>query len=104
MSVPLLDLQRQYATIKNEIDDALMRVVASQRFILGSEVEALERAIAGYVGSKHAIGCASGTDALLLASARVMPRRLEATGYAFQHARLDAALRAVLTKPTAVAG
>ena len=66
MSVPLLDLQRQYGTIKKEIDDALTRVVASQRFILGGEVEALERAIASYVGSKHAIGCASGTDALLL--------------------------------------
>jgi dTDP-4-amino-4,6-dideoxygalactose transaminase len=66
MSVPLLDLQRQYATIKTEIDDAVMRVVTSQRFILGPEVEQLERAIASYVGSKHAIGCASGTDALLL--------------------------------------
>ena len=67
MSVPLLDLQRQYATIKTEIDDAVMRVVASQRFILGPEVEELERAIADYTGSRHAIGCASGTDALLLA-------------------------------------
>ena len=66
MSVPLLDLQRQYTTIKGEIDDALMRVVASQRFILGPEVEKLEQAIATYTGSKHAIGCASGTDALLL--------------------------------------
>jgi dTDP-4-amino-4,6-dideoxygalactose transaminase len=66
MSVPLLDLQRQYATIKRDIDDAVMRVVASQRFILGPEVEKLEQAIAFYTGSKHAIGCASGTDALLL--------------------------------------
>ncbi len=72
MTVPLLDLQRQYATIKTEIDDALMRVVTSQRFILGGEVEALERAIAAYVGSKHAIGCASGTDALLL-SLKALP-------------------------------
>ncbi|HEY0810247.1 MAG TPA: DegT/DnrJ/EryC1/StrS family aminotransferase [Longimicrobiales bacterium] len=67
MSVPLLDLQRQYTTIKSEIDNAVMRVVASQRFILGPEVEKLEQAIASYTGSKHAIGCASGTDALLLA-------------------------------------
>ena len=72
MSVPLLDLQRQYATIKNEIDDALTRVVSSQRFILGGEVEKLEQAIGGYVGSKHAIGCASGTDALLL-SLKALP-------------------------------
>lgn len=72
MSVPLLDLHRQYATIKTEVDDALMRVVTSQRFILGSEVEALERAVAAYVGSKHAIGCASGTDALLL-SLKALP-------------------------------
>lgn len=67
MSVPLLDLQRQYTTIKNEIDEAVMRVVTSQRFILGSEVENFERAVAGYTGGTHAIGCASGTDALLLA-------------------------------------
>jgi dTDP-4-amino-4,6-dideoxygalactose transaminase len=66
MSVPLLDLQRQYTTIKREIDEAVMRVVGSQRFILGPEVEQLEHAIAAYTGSKHAIGCASGTDALLL--------------------------------------
>lgn len=66
MSVPLLDLQRQYATIKPEVDDAVMRVVTAQRFILGSEVEELEHALAAYVGAKHAIGCASGTDALLL--------------------------------------
>ncbi|HEY0303603.1 MAG TPA: DegT/DnrJ/EryC1/StrS family aminotransferase [Longimicrobiales bacterium] len=72
MTVPLLDLQRQYATLKNEIDDALTRVVTSQRFILGAEVETLERAIAGYVQSKHAIGCASGTDALLL-SLKALP-------------------------------
>ena len=67
MSVPLLDLQRQYKTIKNEIDEAVMRVVTAQRFILGSEVENLERAVQAYTGARHAIGCASGTDALLLA-------------------------------------
>jgi len=67
MSVPLLDLQRQYRTIKNEIDAEMMRVVASQRFILGPDVEKLEKEIATYVSSRHAIGCASGTDAILLA-------------------------------------
>jgi dTDP-4-amino-4,6-dideoxygalactose transaminase len=72
MSVPLLDLQRQYKTIKNEIDEAVMRVVTAQRFILGSEVENLERAVAAYTGAQHAIGCASGTDALLL-SLKALP-------------------------------
>ncbi len=72
MSVPLLDLQRQYTDIRNDIDNALQRVVASQRFILGSEVEAFEQAIANYTGARHAIGCASGTDALLL-SLKALP-------------------------------
>ena len=67
MSVPLLDLQRQYASIKEEIDSAVMRVVASQRFILGPEVEALEQDVHAFTGARHAIACASGTDALLLA-------------------------------------
>jgi dTDP-4-amino-4,6-dideoxygalactose transaminase len=67
MSVPLLDLQRQYHTIKDEVDREVMRVVASQRFILGPDVERLEAQLADYTGSRHAIGCASGTDAILLA-------------------------------------
>ena len=66
MPVPLLDLQRQYATIKSEVDREVMRVVASQRFILGPDVEKLEAEIAEYTGSRHAIACASGTDAILL--------------------------------------
>jgi dTDP-4-amino-4,6-dideoxygalactose transaminase len=67
MSVPLLDLTAQYRTISDELDAALMEVVRSQRFILGPAVERLETEIATRVGSRHAIGCASGTDALLLA-------------------------------------
>lgn len=67
MSVPLLDLQRQYQTIKADIDREVMRVVASQRFILGPDVERLEAQLAEYTGSAHAIACASGTDAILLA-------------------------------------
>ncbi|MGQ0814195.1 MAG: DegT/DnrJ/EryC1/StrS family aminotransferase [Gemmatimonadota bacterium] len=67
MPVPLLDLQRQYTTIKDEIDREVLRVVAAQRFILGPDVEAFEQQIAAYTGSSHAIGCASGTDAILLA-------------------------------------
>lgn len=67
MDIPLLDLTAQYATIREEIDRALAAVVASQRFVLGPVVEAFERAVADRVGVPHAIGCASGTDALLLA-------------------------------------
>jgi dTDP-4-amino-4,6-dideoxygalactose transaminase len=66
MPVPLLDLQRQYKTIKDEVDREVMRVVESQRFILGPDVEKLETEIAEYTGSRHAIACASGTDAILL--------------------------------------
>lgn len=64
--VPLLDLTEQYRSIKAELDAAVMGVVESQRFVLGPEVEALEAELAAYLGVKHAIGCASGTDALLL--------------------------------------
>lgn len=66
MNVPLLDLAPQYQSLKADLDAAVMRVVTSQRFILGAEVEALEGELAAYLGVKHAIGCASGTDALLL--------------------------------------
>jgi dTDP-4-amino-4,6-dideoxygalactose transaminase len=65
--VPLLDLHAQYATIASDVRAALERVIASQHFILGPEVEAFEREIAAYSRVKHAIGVSSGTDALLLA-------------------------------------
>ena len=68
-AVPLLDLQRQYARIREEVLAAIERVCASQQFILGAEVEALEREIASFTGSAAAVGCASGTDALWLALA-----------------------------------
>ncbi len=67
MNVPLLDLKAQYETIREEIEEAMRRVAESQYFILGPEVEELERDLAGYLGSKHTIGVSSGTDALLLA-------------------------------------
>ncbi len=67
MKVPLLDLARQYASIKRDIDAALSRVVASQRFVLGPAVQVCEEAVAAYVGSAHAVGVSSGTDALLVA-------------------------------------
>jgi dTDP-4-amino-4,6-dideoxygalactose transaminase len=66
MKVPLLDLKAQYATIKDEISQALERVFESQYFILGGEVKDFEDAMAKKLGVKHAVGCASGTDALLL--------------------------------------
>jgi dTDP-4-amino-4,6-dideoxygalactose transaminase len=65
--VPLLDLRAQFATIREPIYEAMQRVVESQHFILGPEVEALEREGAEYCGARRAVGCSSGTDALLLA-------------------------------------
>jgi dTDP-4-amino-4,6-dideoxygalactose transaminase len=65
--VPLLDLKAQYATIRDEIKEALDRVLESQRFILGPEVEALEREVAAYSQCRFGIGVSSGTDALLVA-------------------------------------
>ena len=67
MAVPLLDLKPQLAGIQADVMRAIERVVSSQLFILGSEVADLERELAAYVGAPHAVGCASGTDALVLA-------------------------------------
>ena len=67
MKVPLLDLQAQYATIRADVRAAIDRVFESQQFVLGAEVQALEAEIARYSQTKFAIGCASGSDALLLA-------------------------------------
>jgi dTDP-4-amino-4,6-dideoxygalactose transaminase len=67
MKVPLLDLKAQYASIKKELDEALIRVAQSQHFILGPEVDALEKSLTAYLGCKHAVGVSSGTDALLIA-------------------------------------
>ena len=66
MSVPFLDLKLQYQSIRSHLDEAVERVVASQGFILGPEVQGLEAEIAAYLGVPHAVGVASGTDALLL--------------------------------------
>ncbi|HJU91671.1 MAG TPA: DegT/DnrJ/EryC1/StrS family aminotransferase [Pyrinomonadaceae bacterium] len=67
MNVPLLDLQAQYASVRDGVRQAVERVLASQRFVLGEEVGQLESSIAEYCQTKHAVGCASGSDALLLA-------------------------------------
>ncbi len=67
LPVPLFDGERQTAAILPEIKTAIARVIDSQRFILGAEVEAFEREIASFLGVEHALGVSSGTDALLLA-------------------------------------
>ena len=70
-SVPMLDLHRQYEQVQAEVLAAVERVCASQHYILGPEVEALERELAAFCGARDAVGCASGTDALWLALAAV---------------------------------
>lgn len=67
VNVPLLDLKAQYAALREDIEPAVRAVMESQRFILGPEVEALEREAAAYCGCRVAVGVSSGTDALLLA-------------------------------------
>jgi len=67
MKVPLLDLKPQYNFLKSELDEALLRVAQSQYFILGPEVEKMEKEFCDFLGSKYAYGVSSGTDALLLA-------------------------------------
>src|SRR5688572_32309214 len=66
MPVPLLDLERQYASIKEELDRAVADVVRSQRFIMGPRVDEFEQQLSRRIQVKHSIGCASGTDAILL--------------------------------------
>ncbi len=67
IQVPLLDLQAQYRPIRDEILATITRVCDSQRFIMGPEIEGLERELAGLLEVKHAVGVSSGTDALVLA-------------------------------------
>lgn len=67
MPVPLLDLRAQHATIRDEVVSAMMKVVDDQAFILGSPVQQLECEVAGLSKTKYAVGCANGTDAILLA-------------------------------------
>ncbi|HEV2991537.1 MAG TPA: DegT/DnrJ/EryC1/StrS family aminotransferase [Candidatus Angelobacter sp.] len=69
MEVPMLDLSRQYACLRREVLDAVTRVCDSQHYILGEEVAAFEHEFSLLCGVNHAVGCASGTDALWLALA-----------------------------------
>ncbi|OGV96270.1 transcriptional regulator [Microgenomates group bacterium RBG_16_45_19] len=66
MKVPFLDLKRQYASIEKDIDEAIADVLSHTQFILGPEVKQFEENLAKYCGTRYAVGCASGTDALLL--------------------------------------
>jgi dTDP-4-amino-4,6-dideoxygalactose transaminase len=65
--VPLVDLVTQHRALEKELLPAVTRLIDSQQFILGEEVAAFERALADFVGTAHAVGVASGTDALVLA-------------------------------------
>lgn len=80
ITVPLLDLKPQYQAIKHEIDAAIQAVVDSQYFILGPTVSNFEDECAEYCQSPHALGCASGSDALLLALMALIPGLPRVTG------------------------
>jgi dTDP-4-amino-4,6-dideoxygalactose transaminase len=67
MTIPMVDLKAQYEAIKEEINNAVLGVIQSTHFILGPQGKSLEEEIAHYLGVKHAVGVASGTDALHLA-------------------------------------
>jgi UDP-2-acetamido-2-deoxy-ribo-hexuluronate aminotransferase len=66
MSIPFIDLKSQYARIEEPVKQAIMRVLEHGRYIMGPEISELEEKLAEFAGVKHAIGCSSGTDALLM--------------------------------------
>jgi dTDP-4-amino-4,6-dideoxygalactose transaminase len=67
MNIPMVDLKGQYESLKPEIDKAILQALGETRFILGPNVQAFDQEAAQYLGVRHAISCASGTDALHLA-------------------------------------
>ena len=66
MTIPMVDLKGQYESLKTEIDAAIIQALGETRYILGPNVQAFEKECADYLGVKHALGCANGTDALHL--------------------------------------
>jgi UDP-2-acetamido-2-deoxy-ribo-hexuluronate aminotransferase len=66
MAIPFIDLKAQYARIEEPVKEAIMRVLEHGRYIMGPEITELELQLAEFAGVKHAIGCSSGTDALLM--------------------------------------
>ena len=64
--IPIVDLAKHYQSIENEINDVVLSVLSSGHYILGKNVEAFEEELAKYLGCKHVISCANGTDAILL--------------------------------------
>jgi len=102
-AVPMLDLKRQYAPLRDELLTAVDRILETQQFILGEPVAEFERAAATHLGVDHAIGCSSGTDALWLAiaAAGIGPGDAVVTTpfsfFASVSAILRAGARAVLT-------
>ena len=66
MDIPFLDLKAQYQTIREEINQKIMEVITSQNFVLGTEVESLEKDVAAYSGARYAVGVSSGSDALII--------------------------------------
>ena len=69
MKVPFLDLKRAYEALAGETDRAMREVAASGAYVLGPNVTELEQAVAGYLGTKYAVGVGSGTEALHLSLA-----------------------------------
>jgi dTDP-4-amino-4,6-dideoxygalactose transaminase len=67
LKIPIVDLRAQYASIRDQVRSAIDRVAESQQFILGPAVAQFEAEMAGFLGCEHAVGVASGSDALLLA-------------------------------------
>ena len=65
--IPMVNLKSQYVDIKDEIEQGIANTIENCSFILGPNVQAFEQEVAEYLGVKHAISCASGTDALHLA-------------------------------------
>lgn len=75
MNIPFVNLQRQYRSIQNRVDAAIQRICAKSNFILGDEVDTFEKEFANYIGVRHCVGVATGTDAikLMLIAASIKP-------------------------------